>query len=252
MPAVPDWIAVRGEWVSLLIVAAALAISVRPLSGLLQLPRNELGDLFWNGGLAFVVGGRLVYVAVESPEALTDPLVLIRIQGGIEPIAGLAAVSAVLASRTRQTPGARLPWLAATAAGLALTVVAYDLACVARDACTGAEAPAPFGFAMSGLSETRVATPLIEAALLLVAGGLLLSSPIPTTRGLLTLGGIAALTRVALTPLSVLGTDAFGVDSVIFLLVGVAALAAAARGSDPPRAPTEPAAVRQTTATPDR
>ena len=117
-------------------------------------------------------------------------------------------------------------------------MIGYDLACIARDACTGAEAPAPFGFAMSGLSETRVATPLLEAALLLVAGGLLLSSPLAAHRGLIALAGVAALVRVALTPLSVVGTDALGVESVLFALVGVAAIAFALRGGSASRRAT--------------
>lgn len=229
MPAIPELIAVRGEWVSLLIVAAVLTISTRTLSRLLALPRTELGDLFWNGGLAFVVFGRLVYVAIKSSEALTDPLVLIRIQGGIEPLAGLAAVAAVLAWRTRNDRGSLLVWLAAATAGLAVTVVSYDIACVARDACGGTTAPAPLGFTMSGLSDTRLATPLIEAALLLLAAGALLSSQLDARRAAIALGGIAALTRVALTPLSVLGSDALGLESVAFAVLGVALLAVAWR-----------------------
>lgn len=224
MPAAPDWMAVRGEWISLLLIAATLTLSVRPLSNLIVLPRSELGDLFWNAGLAFVVVGRLAYVALESPEALTDPLVLIRIQGGIEPLAGLVAIGALLAWRTRRDPASRLTWLAAAAAGLAVTVVTYDLACVARDGCTGIEAPAPLGFAMSDLSETRLATPLIEAALLLLAAGALLSSPLSARRGLIVLAGIAALLRVAFTPLSILGTDALGLETVVFAVLGLALL----------------------------
>ena len=244
MPAAPDWMAVRGEWISLLLVAALLTLAVRPLSRLLELPRDELGDLFWNGALAFVVIGRLVYVAIESPEALTDPLVLIRIQGGIEPIAGIAAAGAVLGWRTRRLPADRPIWLGAAAAGFAISVIGYDLACIARDACTGAEAPAPFGFAMSGLSETRVATPLLEAALLLVAGGLLLSSSLAAHRGLIALAGVAALVRVVLTPLSVVGTDALGVESVLFALVGVATIAFALRGTSAlPQATASEAAI---------
>ena len=164
MPAIPDAVAIRGEWISLLIVAVVLAASARPLSGMLALPRNEVGDLFWNGGVAFVVVGRLVYVALESPEALTDPLVLIRIQGGIEPIAGVAAVAAVLAWRTRRDAASRIVWLALASAGLVVATTTYDLSCVARDACYGIDAPAPLGFAMADLSDTRLATPLIEAA----------------------------------------------------------------------------------------
>lgn len=242
MPAVPDWKAVRGEWISLLLVAAILAMSVRPLSDVLRLPRSELGDLFWNGGLAFVLVGRIVYVAIESPEALTDPLVLIRIQGGIEPLIGLAAVGAVFAWRTRRTEAdARLTWLAAVAAGLSLTVISYDVACIARDGCAGIEAPAPLGFGMSGLSETRMATPLIEAALLLLVAGALLASDLRARRGLLALASVAALARVAFTPLSVLGRDAIGLETVLFAVLGVAVLAIAVgdRAAVPEPAPAE-------------
>ena len=232
MPSPPEWIAVRGEWVSLLLVAAALALSVRPLARLLGLPREALGDLSWYGGIAFVTAGRLAYVALESPDALTDLLVFIRISGGIEPFAGVLATLAVVAWRTRHErglSGARATWLAAAAAALVLATATYDLACVARDACYGAAAPAPLGFAMSDLSDTRLATPLIEASLLLLAAGALLSTPIAPRRALLALGGLAALLRVALTPLSVLGTDALGLESLAFVALGAALLAVAWR-----------------------
>ena len=229
MPAVADAIAVRGEWISLLIIAVALTASVRPLTRMLELPRNEIGDLFWNGSLAFVVVGRLVYVALESPEVLTDPLVLIRIQGGIEPLAGLLGVAAVLAWRTRHDPASKWKWLAAAAGGLAVLAIVYDLSCVARDACYGATAPAPLGFAMSGLSDTRMATPLIEGAALLLAAGVLLSSNLGARRSLIALAGVAAIARVAFTPLSVLGPDALGLETVLFSLLAIAAAGLAAR-----------------------
>jgi hypothetical protein len=232
MPSPPDWIAVRGEWVSLLLVAAALALSVRPLTRLLGLPREALGDLFWYGGIVFVAAGRLAYVALESPDALTDPLVLIRISGGIEPFAGLLAALAVVGWRTRGKRAhseARAAWLAAAAAALVLATATYDLACVARDACYGAAAPAPLGFAMSDLSDTRLATPLIEASLLLLAAGALLSAPLAPRRALLALGGLAALLRVALTPLSVLGTGALGLETMLFAALGIALLASSER-----------------------
>jgi hypothetical protein len=246
MPSVPDAVAIRGEWLSLLIVAVALWWSARPLSELLRLPNEELGDLFWYGGLAFVGVGRLGYVALESPEALTDPLVLIRIQGGIEPLLGLLGVLGVLAWRTRREPALRLTWLAAASGGLVAAAIGYDVACLGRDACFGATAPAPFGFAMSGLSETRVATPLIEAALLLLMSGAVLSSGVASSvrRGLIALGGIATLIRVALTPLSVLGTEALGLESVVFAVLGVGALVVAWRDDG-----SEPTAVRPETAT---
>lgn len=231
MPGVPDAMAVRGEWISLLLVTVALWLAIRPLSRLLALPQSELGDLFWNGGLAFVVVGRVAYVAIESREALTDPLVLVRIQGGIEPLAGLLAAGAMLVWRTRRDTASRHIWLAAFAGGLVITTATYDLACVARDACYGTTAPSPLGFAMSGLSDARLATPLIEAALLLLAAGALLSSVLPVWRSLVGLAGIAALVRVALTPLSVLGTDAVGFETVAFAVVGAGALMLALRGA---------------------
>ncbi len=229
MPGMPDAVAVRGEWISLLIVAVVLAASVRPLSQMLRLPQGDVGDLFWNGGLAFVVVGRLAYVGLESSEALTDPLVLIRIQGGIEPLAGLLGAGAILAWQTRYDPASRQTWLAAFAAGLVITVVTYDVACVARDACYGTTAPAPLGFAMSGLSETRLATPLIEAALLLLAAGALFSSALGVSRSLIALGGMAALAHAALTLLSVLGADAVGFETAVFAALGVGALVVAIR-----------------------
>jgi hypothetical protein len=92
---------------------------------------------------------------------------------------------------------------------------------------------------MSDLSDTRLATPLIEASLLLLAAGALLSAPLAPRRALLALGGLAALLRVALTPLSVLGTDALGIETAFFAALGVALLAVAVRIREPAFAPLE-------------
>ena len=233
MPAVPDFVATRGEWISLLLVALALLLAVRPVSDLLAIPRSEVGDLFWTAGLAFVVVGRLAYVALGSPEALTDPLLLVRIQGGIEPLAGLLGIGVVLAWRTWRDSTRRLTWLAAAAAGLAITVIVYDLGCVARDGCSGAAAPPPLGFALSGLSETRLATPLLEAALLLLVAGALFSSELGVRRSLIALAGLAAIAHAAFAPLSVRGTEAIGIETGLFAALGVAAIAVALRDRSP-------------------
>jgi hypothetical protein len=229
VPALPEWLVVRGEIASMLIVVVTLALATRPLSNLLAVPRMGLSDLLWSGGVAFVVVGRIAYVAIESPEALTDPFVLLRFQGGIEPLAGLAAVAGVLAWRTRRDRASLVMWLAAASAGILVALVSYDAACIARDACAGAEAPAPLGFTMAGLSDTRLATPLIEAALLLLAAGALLTAPLDARRAALALAGFAALLRAALTPLSILGPDALGPETAAFVALGVALLILAAR-----------------------
>lgn len=219
-----DFIYLRGEYVSLFMVAGVLAFATGRVAALTRLPRREVGDLFWNAGIAFVVAARLGYLATESPRSLLDPLVLIRLQGGLLPLLGVLAAIAVVGWRTRGERGlseARLTWLAVAAAGLVAATWTYDIACLARDACYGAVAPAPFGFAMSGLSDTRLATPLIEAALLLVAAGGLLSSRLSIKQSLLALGGVAALLRAALTLASVQGLDAIGVQTAAFVGLGV-------------------------------
>ena len=167
----------------------------------------------------------------------TSPLVLVRIQGGIEPLAGLCGVGAVLAWRVWRDGTSGLTWLAAASAGLTITVIVYDLGCVARDACAGAYAPAPLGFAMSGLSESRLATPLLEAALLLLVAGALFSLESEFRRSLIALAGIAAIARAAFTPLSVLGTDAIGIETGLFVVLGLAALVVAFRDRAPNRGP---------------
>ena len=84
MSGVIEFVQLRGEYASIFAAAALLALAARPVTRLLALPRREVGDLFWNGGVAFVVAGRLAYLATEAPSSLLDPLVLVRIQGGQE------------------------------------------------------------------------------------------------------------------------------------------------------------------------
>jgi len=225
-----DFIYLRGEYVSLFLIASALAFAGGRVAALTRLPRSDVGDLFWNGGMAFVVAARLSYLATESPTSLLDPLVLIRLQGGLHPFVGVLAVIAIVAWRTRGERGlseARLAWLAVAAVGLTVTMWTYDASCLARDACYGAAASAPLGFAMSGLSDTRLATPLIEATLLLLVASGLLSSKLSTTQSLLALGGVAALLRAALTPASVQGVEAIGVETAAFVALGVTLLVVA-------------------------
>jgi hypothetical protein len=117
----------------------------------------------------------------------------------------------------------------AWAAGLALAVAAYDLGCPLRDACFGAQAEPPLGFAMSGLADTRLATPAVEgAALLALAGALLLGWPRwrPGVAALALIAGVALL-RLGFAPLSVLGWSGWGIEEVVLALVGAAALGGA-------------------------
>jgi Prolipoprotein diacylglyceryl transferase len=224
-----DFIQLRGEYVSLLAAGALLWLSVRPTARLLGVGRTETGDLFWNASIAFVVIGRIAYLIGESPQTLFDPFVLIRLQGGLEPLAGIAGVAAVVAWRAKQR---QVRWAVGTtgAVGLAVATVGYDLACVIRDACYGAPAPVPLGFRMSGLSEPRLATPLIETALVLVALAVLLTfaRQLSARSVPLLLVGVLALVRAALTPLSALGVEAVGVGTIVLVISGVSAVVAAA------------------------
>ncbi len=229
----------RGELASLGLAALVLWLATPRVAALLALPRERVGSLYWNGALAFVVAGRVGYLLDESPDTLLDPLVAIRVQGGIDPLWGAAAALAVLgweargsSEATGEAAGAAARWPLATAwaAGLALAVAAYDLGCPLRDACFGAQAEPPLGFAMSGLADTRLATPAVEgAALLALAGALLLGWARwrPGAAALALLAGVALL-RLALAPLSVLGWPGWGVEEVALALVGAAALGGAA------------------------
>ena len=229
MSEVLDFVQARGEYASLLAVALLLWRSAGPAARLLALERREVADLFWNGSVAFVVAARLAYVLAESPRTLLDPLVLIRLPGGIEPLAGAAAVAAVVAWRARRR-NAAWAWVTAGAAGLAVATVGYGLTCVLRDACFGVTAPPPFGFEMSGFSEARMATPLVEATVLLAAGAALLMLARRLSVEAVALLSIAALAlvRAALTPASALGDDAVGFETLLLAGGGVALLATAA------------------------
>lgn len=230
MEAISDFVFPRGEYASLLVVALLLALAAPHVARLTGLANGAIGDLYWNASLAFVVAGRLAYLATEAPSSLLDPLVIVRIQGGVSPLAGGAAALAVLAWRLRDEGGdARWRWLTAWVVGLSVATVAYDIVCPLRDACYGAAAPAPLGFRMSGLADTRIATPLVEAALLLAALGVLLTlwpRLRPGQAGLFALSAIAGL-RVAFQPLSVTGWPGFTVEVAVFGTVAALALAVA-------------------------
>ena len=229
MEAVYDFVFPRGEYASLVVVGVLLALAAPRVARLTGLAKGAIGDLYWNASLAFVVAGRLAYLATEAPTSLLDPLVIVRIQGGVSPLAGSAAAFAVLVWRLRdESSDARWRWLTAWVAGLFVATVGYDIACPLRDACYGAAAPAPLGFRMSGLADTRIATPLVEAALLLAALGVILTlwpRLRPGQAGLLALSTVAGL-RVAFQPLSVTGWPGFTAEVAWFGAVAVLALAA--------------------------
>ena len=208
MDAVLNFIHPRGEIVSLLLVTIVLTAAAPRIALLVSLERRRVADLFWNAGIAFVVVGRAAYLLNEAPRTLLDPLVAIRVQGGVAPLVGALASAGVLAwmlHRASTTDAGA--WLSAWGLGLTVAVAGYDLACPLRDACYGAQAPAPLGFSMSGFADTRLATPLVEAAVLLAALALLLRGwprLHPGVPGLLLAATVAGL-RLALTPLSVGG-----------------------------------------------
>lgn len=229
MNAVIDFVQLRGEYASIVVVALLLWAASRPVARLLGLSRVEVTDVFWNSGVAFLVVGRLAYVAQQSPRTLFDPLVLIRLPGGVDPLAGALAVVAVIAWRQRRRGRDIWLWATVGASGLAVATVGYDLACVLRDACYGTTAPSPFGFRMSGFSEPRLATPLVEAALLLVllAVVVALAGRLRPRAVALLLTGVLLLVRTALTPASVLGTGAVSVETAVLVVLGAVALAVA-------------------------
>ena len=231
MSEVLDFVYPRGEFVSLVVVVLLLWLAAPRVAALIALPRAPVGSLYSDAVIVFVVVGRLGYLVAESPETLLDPMVAIRIQGGIEPLWGAAATLAVLAWAARGAGRAACwPLATAWATGLALAVAAYDLSCPVRDACWGARAEPPLGFAMSGPADTRLATPAIEGVLLLALMGALLLSWRhwrPGVAALALVGGVALL-RLALTPLSATGWSGWGVAEAALALVGAGAIAGAA------------------------
>ena len=226
MGPIPDAVVVRGEVVSAILVVVALVVAARPLATLAALPRGIISDLYFNGAIAFVAAGRVIYVLLEDRASLTDPVVAVQIQGGIEPLAGVIAVAFVVGWEVSRRRGEPWPLLAAASLGLVVATVAYDAGCVVRDACYGAPAPAPLGFRMSGLADTRLATPLLEAAMLLgVLSALFgawdrLSWPLRAALPF----AMVALVRSALTPLSVLQWDAVGVRTYLAIVAGLLAV----------------------------
>lgn len=223
MGPIPEAIVVRGEVVSAVLVVVVLLAVARPLAAVLGIPRPAVSDLYFNGAIAFVAAGRAAYLILEDRGSAFDPLVAIQIQGGIEPLAGTIAVGALVAWEVSRRREVAWPIVAAGALGLVVAAIVYDGGCVVRDACYGAPAPAPLGFRMGGLADTRLATPLVEAALLL---GVLwavfrawrrLSWPM---RAAIPFAAVALL-RAALTPLSVLEWDAVGFRTYVTVAAGM-------------------------------
>lgn len=228
MGPIPDAIVVRGEIVSAVIAVVALMVSARPLATLLGLPRAAVSDLYFNGAIVFIVAGRVVYLLLEARDSLFDPLVAVQIQTGVEPLAGAIAVLLLGAWEVSNRRDAVWPLVAGVSLGLVLATIVYDASCIVRDACYGAPAPAPLVFRMSGLADTRLATPLVEAAVLLAGLSLFLrvwpwlSWP---ARAAFPFAGVAIL-RGAFTPLSVFEAEAVGVRAYGTILAGVVAVAA--------------------------
>lgn len=231
MSSLLDALYLRGEFVSLVVVLVVLWVAAPRVASLIALPRAPIGSLYSDSVIVFVVSGRVAYLLAESPETLLDPLVAIRVQGGIDPLWGAVATLAVLAwAARRQGAAAYWPLATAWALGLAIAVAAYDLSCPLRDACYGARAEPPLGFRMSGLADTRLATPALEGALLLALLGALVLTWRRWRAGVaahVLVGGVALL-RLGLAPLSATGWSGWGAEEAALAVVVSAAGAGAA------------------------
>jgi prolipoprotein diacylglyceryltransferase len=227
-----DFVQLRAEYASLGLVALALFLSAGTVATLVGMSRDRVTDLYFGGTIAFLVAGRLWWLIAESPGSLVDPLVLVQVQTGMEPLAGVVGVLGVLGWRVQSHREDLWPGLAVGAAGFALATITYDAACPLRDACYGAPAPSPWGFRMSGLADTRLATPLIEAAVvMLVLAGVIASwRRLGVKAAALSIMAALALTRAALTPLSVLEWDAVGLETLALAVAGLAGSAAVGAG----------------------
>ncbi len=230
MSGVLDIVYPRGEFLSLLVALVVLWAASRHVAALVALPRSRIGSLYVDSVIAFVVVGRIAYLGAESPETLLDPLVAVRVQGGLDPLWGAAATLAVFAWAARGAgEAAYWPLATAWAAGLALAVAAYDLSCPLRDACFGARAEPPLGFYMSGLQETRLATPALEGGLLLALLGMLVLGWRRWRTGVAAhalVGGLAII-RLGFSPLSAGGWGGWGAHEAVLALAAAAALAGA-------------------------
>lgn len=218
----PTWLIERGEAVSFMLVAVALAISARFIARLTGASPRLVEDAYWTGGLLFLVVGRIAFVATNSSGLVTDVAVLIRFTDGIDPLAG--ALAALGWSLWRSRGGVDGPLWAASVAGLVLAAAIYDLACPMRASCYGITAPSPLGFSMHGLTEPRLPTPVIEGAVLLILLGLMtrLLERWTAQRVAWALLASLILTRLVMLPLTVPGLSAEDA-----LILGLAALVAA-------------------------
>ena len=225
----PTWLVDRGEVVSFVLVTLALVLSARVVARVTGSSEGAVEDVYWTGGILFLVVGRLLHLATISPTLLTDLPLLIRFPDGVDPLGGAVAALAWALWRSRGASDASL-WTAAVA-GVAIAAVSYDLSCFAREACYGIPAPAPVGFPMHGLAESRLPTLLIEGALMLAILGLVTQrlDRWPVARLGWALLASLALVRLAMLPLTVPGVTP--VDAILLAVVALAATGLAARPS---------------------
>ena len=198
----------RGEAASFFFVTVVLVLSVRLIGRVTGAAPRRIEDVYWWGGIFFLVVGRLAYVASSSPGLLTDLAVLVRFTDGLDPIAGAAAglAWAMWKSGGGRTDGSL--WVASVV-GLVLAAVAYDLTCSVRASCYGVPASGPLGFPMHGLAEPRMPTPVFEGVVLLVLLGVTvrLLDRWDAGRAGWALLAAASLTRLAALPLTVQGLE---------------------------------------------
>lgn len=221
----PEWLTDRGAAVSFGVVALVLMGAIGPVARALRLPSSTVEAQWWWGGIAFLVVARAAAVAAGSPALLLDPMVLVRFTDDLWPVPGAIAALAVSWWRLRGAWGsveAGAAW-AASVAGLAVALAAYDLACPVRG-CQGTPASGPFAFPMDGLTGSRLATPFLEGIVLLVVVAFvlrLLDRWDAATTGWALLALLAG-TRLAFMPLTAGGVQV--VDAAL-LVAGVLAAA---------------------------
>jgi len=229
----PEWWLDRGEVVSFAVVIVVLVLSARVVARALGVSAGVVEDQFWWGGLAFLVAGRLGYVALATPELLLDVVVLIRFADGVDPVVGAAASLGVIAWRGRGEGRSELAMRGLVAVvGLMLASVAYGLACPLREACFGATTSTPWGFPMHGLAEPRFATPLIESVLLLAVLAVMVRYVGRWSMERTGWALLAALVvvRVAMMPISASGVDVAFAFLLLVVAMGSAVLAWRAGG----------------------
>lgn len=147
------------------LLAAALT-AVAALWLVLRLTGNaSAADLAVTAAVAGMFVGRLVAMGLAGVNPLTNPLDVLLVRGGVNPVGATVGAVAYLLWATRREETLLGRFGPAATAGLA----GWHAGCLWRGSCLGAAGDVPWGWSLPGSDVVRHPTELYTALLLVVA-----------------------------------------------------------------------------------